>query len=379
MIHKNNFINLFSLAALFSISIIFLLKYLPRYSEFVFPIALGYSIFFFAIIFIIDRKVETKLRLQTKNSLIIFFAFFAVASIAVLISPAETQVGRIDAINAWLTNFQKSIYPYRSEVNPSGFPFLFFLASPFYLLGEAGIFSAFGFALMLLQLKLISNYKKEFYFAVVVFLLLPSSYYELLTKSDLLTNSVLLIGMAILTLKFVRVEKIDLQFFIIALLAGLFAATRMISFLVLFTLFIFHFRNNLKNGLFFLAIAIVAFALVSLPFIFWDYNYFIERGPFAIQSLYLPLWVYFVFPFFILYFGWSLADEQEYFFFNGIMIFLLVVISFLTTIGREGFHAAYFESRFDISYFILSVPFFLLSLKEYEVDRFLGKIYPIKK
>lgn len=379
MIKNKNFINLFSLLALFSISLIFLLKYSSRVTDYTSVIIVVYASVFVLALKFIDSKIKNNTADKIVHSFILFLAVFAIASVVVLISPAETRVGRIAALNSWLKNFEMSIFPYRSEVNPSGFPFLFLLASPFYLLGEAGLFSAMGVALLVIQLKSVSNYKKEFFFSVVVLLLLPSTYYELITKSDLLANSALLAIVALLSFKFIKPGSRDIQFFVIAIIAGLFAATRLVSFLILFTIFLFLFRNKLKNGIIFLAVSLSAFILVNLPFLLWDAKYFIERGPLSIQLLYLPMWCYFVFPLLIGYFGWAIVDFQEYFFLNGMTIFLLAVISFISTIIGEGFDSAFYGSRFDISYFILSIPFFLLSLKEYEVDRFLGKIYPLPK
>ena len=71
-----------------------------------------------------------------------------------------------------------------------------------------------------------------------------------------------------------------------------------------------------------------------------------------------------------------IADFQELLFASGVLTFFLVSISFLMTIGDIGISEAIFNSRFDISYYVLSVPFFILALKEYKVDWFLGKVYP---
>lgn len=379
MIKNKNFINLFSLLALFSISLIFILKYSSRVTDHISAAIIVYACVSVSALKLIDSKIKKNAADKIVHPIILFLAVFAIASVVVLISPAETRVGRIAAINSWLNNFETSIFPYRSEINPSGFPFLFLLASPFYLLGEAGLFSAMGLALLVIQLKSVSNYKKEFLFSVVVLLLLPSTYYELITKSDLLTNSALLAIAALLSFKFIKPDSRNIQFFIIAIIAGLFAATRLVSFLILFSLFLFLFRNNVKNGFIFLAVSLSIFILANLPFLLWDAKYFIERGPFAVQMLYLPVWCYFVFPLLIGYFSWAIVDVQEYFFLNALTIFLLVIISFISTIAGEGFDSAFYGSRFDISYFILSVPFFLLSLKEYEADRFLGKIYTLQK
>ncbi|PIS45085.1 MAG: hypothetical protein COT22_07115, partial [Ignavibacteria bacterium CG08_land_8_20_14_0_20_37_9] len=114
--------------------------------------------------------------------------------------------------------------------------------------------------------------------------------------------------------------------------------------------------------------------LSLLPFYLWNAETFMNKGPFAVQTIYLPVWIYFIFPLLVLYAGWMIADFQELLFASGVLTFLLVSISFIMTIGDVGMYQAYSNSRFDISYYILSIPFFILSLKEYKVDWFLGKV-----
>ena len=305
---------------------------------------------------------------------VLLFLFLIAAAMAFI--PQLTRVGRFPALIEWLSNFQQGIFPYGTKANPSGFPFLFFLASPFYLIGDAGYLEVFGlFLLLILILKSVKT-KKEYWAKVLFLLLLPTTYYELAVRSELLTNTVLVISLFFLAEQKLKDGEKDISFIVLALLFGFFLSTRLIVFPWFAMFLLFFFRNNLKNGAIFFAISLSVFLLSLLPFYLWNVQTFINKGPFAVQTIYLPVWIYFVFPFLVLYAGWMIADFQELLFASGVLTFFLVSISFLMTIGDVGISEAILNSRFDISYYVLSVPFFILALKEYKVDWFLGKVYP---
>ncbi|MDP3683560.1 MAG: hypothetical protein Q8S01_06465, partial [Ignavibacteria bacterium] len=286
-----------------------------------------------------------------------------------------TRNGRFPAVVEWLSNFQNEIYPYGTKANPSGFPFLFFLASPFYFLGDAGYLEVFGLLLFLMLLLKSSKTKKEFRVKMILLFVIPSTLYEIAVRSELLTNTAVVISFFYLAKEKLNEHKINLSFIVLALLFGFFLSTRLIVFVWIAMFLLFFFRNNLKNGVIFFAIALSVFLLSLLPFYFWNAETFINKGPFAVQTIYLPGWIYFVFPLIVIYIGWMIADFQELLFASGVLTFLFVSISMMVTIGDVGLSEAIFNSRFDISYYVLSVPFFILALKEYKVDWFLGKVY----
>jgi hypothetical protein len=71
-----------------------------------------------------------------------------------------------------------------------------------------------------------------------------------------------------------------------------------------------------------------------------------------------------------LYIGWIIADFQEVLLASGLVYFILFTISFLFKITQWGWN----KEWIDLSLMIFAVPFLVLSIKEYKVDRFLGKI-----
>ena len=375
MFTKKHFINNFSAAFLLFIGALFIFKYSSRYGNIFVLSPILYIVGGILLLSFINKKITSQKNGFSKGYLISIVGAIAVVALLLAFIPQSTRVGRFPAMVEWLSNFQQGIFPYGTKTNPSGFPFLFFLASPFYLLDDAGYLEVFGLFLFLVLLLKSIKTKKEYWVKMLLLLFLPTTFYELIVRSELLTNAVLVISLFFLAEQKLNENKKNISFIVLALLFGFFLSTRLIAFLWLAMFLLFFFRNNLKNGVIFFAISLSVFLLSLLPFYLWNAETFLSKGPFAVQTIYLPKWIYFVFPLLVLYIGWLIADFQELLFASGVLTFLLVSISFLMTIGHVGMGEALFNSRFDISYYIFSVPFFILALKEYKVDWFLGKVY----
>jgi len=372
---KKHFINNFSAVFLMFVGALFILKYSSRYSDIFILSPFLYLAGSIIILFFVDKKITSRKNVFSNAHLLSLVGVIAVIAVLLTFIPQSTRVGRFPALIEWLSNFQQGIFPYGTKVNPSGFPFLFFLASPFYLLGDAGYLEIFGLFLFLLLILKYSKTTKEYWAKILFLLLLPTTFYELAVRSELLTNTVLIISLFFLAEQNLKDNEKNISFIVLALLFGFFLSTRLIAFLWLAMFLLFFFRNNLKNGAIFFTISLSVFLLSLLPFYLWNSETFLSKGPFAVQTIYLPKWIYFTLPFFVLYIGWMIADFQELLFASGVLTFLLVSISFIMTIGDVGMYQAYFNSRFDISYYVLSIPFFILALKEYKVDWFLGKVF----
>jgi len=372
---KKHFINNFSAAFLLFIGALFIFKYSSRYGNIFVLSPILYIVGGILLLSFINKKITSQKNGFSKGYLISIVGAIAVVALLLAFIPQSTRVGRFPAMVEWLSNFQQGIFPYGTKTNPSGFPFLFFLASPFYLLDDAGYLEVFGLFLFLVLLLKSIKTKKEYWVKMLLLLFLPTTFYELIVRSELLTNAVLVISLFFLAEQKLNENKKNISFIVLALLFGFFLSTRLIVFLWLAMFLLFFFRNNLKNGVIFFTISLSVFLLSLLPFYLWNAETFLSKGPFAVQTIYLPKWIYFVFPLLVLYIGWMIADFQELLFASGVLTFLLVSISFLMTIGHVGMGEALFNSRFDISYYIFSVPFFILALKEYKVDWFLGKVF----
>lgn len=357
------------------VSFLFMVKYSARVTTFPVLFSGLYLVIFFFLASSLDKIDFANNKLFNIKT---FFLFSVIISFCFLIGlnfvSTDTRVGRYIAIKSWLDNFQYGFYPYDAKANPSGFPFLFMLALPFYLLGDNGYLIVFGIILFLTLLKNASSSVKELFTRLCLLLVLPVFYYEYLVRSELFTNMTLFIAVAAIALKKLDVEKTDLKFWSFSVLFGLLLSTRLIVFIVYFLFLLFLFRNQIIKGVIFGAVSVLTFVSTLIPLIVWNSNYFWSRGPFAIQFLYLPLWVVIITPFILTYIGWMIRDTQELLFASGVIIFILVAISFLVKVTEYGFYFCIIESGYDISYFAMAVPFLILSIKNYTVDRYLGKV-----
>lgn len=357
------------------VSFLFMVKYSARVTAFPVLFSGLFLVIFYLLVSSLDKINFINHKIFNLKAYLLLSAALCFALIIGLnFVSTETRVGRYIAIKSWLDNLQYGFYPYDAKANPSGFPFLFILALPFYLLGDAGYLVVFGIILFFVLLRNASSSVKELFVRFFLLLVLPVFYYEYLVRSELFTNMTLFIAVTAIALKKLDVEKADLKFWSFSVLFGMLLSTRLIIFIVYFLFLLFVFRNQIIKGIVFGAVSVLTFICTLIPFILWNSDYFWNRGPFAIQFLYLPLWVILIAPFVLAYIGWIIRDTQELMFASGIVIFTLVTISFLVKVLQTGFYFCVIESGYDISYFAMAVPFLLLAIKEYNVDRYIGKV-----
>ena len=362
---KNNAINIISFILLLFIGSLFIIKYSSRLTNFSFIIVLFYITALLSALSFINNKITPNQNFACTK---IHFYFLAAVVILLAVSlhfiPHTAKVAREPAIIDWLNNFSRKSFPYGSKINPSGFPFLFFIASPFYFLGDLGYFEIIGLGLFISIILLYSQTKQELLIRLTFLLLLPTTYYEIFTRSEILTNTVLVLLVFFILQNIKSRDLTKLPFYLSALLSGLLLSTRIIVFPWLVLFLIYYFKHDLKMGVIFFIISTITFLITLLPFYIWNPKLFIENGPFAIQTIYLPNWAFVLFPLLFFYFGSKTKNFQEFLFFTGILTFVLVTISFVWTIYNFGFVQSLFNNKFDISYYIFSIPFLLLAIKE---------------
>lgn len=376
MFTVKHLINIISLLLIGIISALFIIKYFSRGTEFYLQIVMLYFIILSSFIYLIDSQIDAFKKFEGKKAAIIYTLIFSILLIILYqFIPEKTRVGRFVAINQWLDLFINEVYPYSAKSHPSGFPFLFFIASPFYFMGDSGYMIVFGIFLFLFTAIQRFETSKQAYVVLILFLSSIPIYFEYLVRSELFTNVTLFIVFVLLIDKFKNSLHLKRVFLFLSLLLGILLSTRLIIALYSIPVLLFFFRNDFKLIFKFSFVSIFVFILTLIPFYFWNVNSFLTDGPLAIQSLYLPVWAMVFLIIISFYGGYIVADLQELFFFLGLISFSAVSISFILSITEFGIQKALFDSSFDISYFIFSVPFFLLSIKEYKVDRFLGKIY----
>lgn len=355
-----------------------MIKYGVRFTGSLIPAAV-YLLAVLAIAYYLEKLIPSQ---ELKQKYIYYFTMLGLLISLILIMnliPQTTRVGRLPAVNEWLSNFSLGIFPYRADSNPSGFPFLFFFIAPFYLLGDVGYFEVFGLILFILILINSSRTRKEISFKLFFLFVSLPIYYELFVRSELLANIALVIAVVIPL--YINLEKRDdkISFWVGAVIFGALLSTRLIVFVLLFLFLMLMFRQNLKKLFLFGLTSLIVFLLTLVPFYLWDQEYFVQSGPFSIQLIYLPNWAILISIAVIVYIGMIISNLQEYFFTCGLSLFALTFVSMMLKIIEAGFNNALFKDHFDISYFIFSLPFFILSLEEYKHNNFLGRVYPFVK
>jgi len=77
---------------------------------------------------------------------------------------------------------------------------------------------------------------------------------------------------------------------------------------------------------------------------------------------------------FTVYAGWIVSNIHEIFFAVGLMLFLPVFISMVYAIFSVGFYNALVGDVFDLSYYVFCIPFLVMAICEYRVDKTLGRV-----
>jgi hypothetical protein len=374
--NRNKYMNLISVSVIGIISILYVYKYSEVYTNYSLLITL-----FYALVFPLSLLIIEKIKFGTgifSNKLLTFslIALSLISFAVITFTPRIGEVGRYPAIVDWLDLFFAGLFPYNSMHTPSSFPFAFFLYSPFYFIGNVGYLETLGLILFFIALLKFGSTPKEKWIALIVLLISPVIYYEHIVRCELFTNSMLAIAVIIISEKILNPSRKNLEFFLTAVLFGLILSTRSVVILIYAVYLLYKFRVNIPGLLLFSFTAFIVFSLTLIPFILWDYESFIKNGPFAIQSFlsHLPFWFIILIILFSIYIGWIVSNITEIFFAAGLLLFLPVAVSMVIKIFQIGFYDAIVNDIFDLSYYAFSLPFLLLSLKEYKVGLFTGRI-----
>lgn len=368
--------NLFSLGLILIINLIFIIKYADQYFDLPILLAVIYTIFFILFISILNKPIIKKVAkfIRTKYfSLSVFIIFISILFIHS--APRFGTVGRLTAIEEWLSLLFKGTYPYTSYITPSAFPFFYFLISPLYFINQLGFLEVMGLALLLLFIKKFSISDRNLIISLFILFTSPILYHDFAVRSELSFN----ISLIILLSTFLN-DRNDLNivnFLLFGVLFGLVLSTRSVIVVPMTIFLIFYFRSDLKR-LFLLGIIVISvFILQMLPLIIWDADLFIEVGPFAIQSHLadLPKWFIALCLIFSFFFGWIVQNIREVFFSTGIILFTMILVSYISKIFEHGFQRAFFGDNFiDLAYLAFAFPFLLFAIEDYKTTKQLGRI-----
>lgn len=348
------------------INTLFVYKYSSRITEFSLPLSLTYCVLLSVVSIIIwrapDRIFKRSVLLSlVAVSLIVYISIFRMIKIEIV------NVDRWNIITSFLDALFSGRFPYaaRSFHNniPGPFPVYFILAIPFYLIGEIGYYTLFGFLCFVYIVK--KSYRDTKTGTILLILLSssPAFLWEVSVRSTIFVNMVLFL------LWVLWVEKTDLNrrrnFLLTGIAGGLMLSTRGILALPMAAYLSFKF---LKDGQWlrmfrFGVLMISGFIITLLPFALWDFHLFMINNPLTLQAGSLPSVITASLIGLTILLGKNI-DLRGCYLLSGIMLFSAVALSFVLRAASFGLRESFFNSRFDISYFIFALPFVLLSMPE---------------
>ena len=358
-----------SLCVLAFVGALFVFKYGVRllHSPVIAGLVTGaYALIYLASLIFIKRiGIPRITRLADQRLFLLVLGVLVVSALGIILFfPETSRVSRLLALKEWLARLLTGSYPWSLSVqyNPSGLPFLFFIALPFYFVGNLGFLEVIGIILFFVSLACLFPQPNTRWVPLIALLLLPSFYYEVLVRSELLFNISLVIILMILAERYLNPDKLNFSFFALAALFGLVLSTRAVVGLIYVAYYAYKFRKHVYGGIRFSVISLLFFSLTLLPFIIWDPHTFFTQGPFYMQLLHLPIGLAGLFVILAVIAGWKADSFQQLIFLSGVLLFLTVGSAFSLTIASMGVNSSIINDGFDITYFIFSVPFLLLSL-----------------
>lgn len=363
-IKRGNLYNLSSLSIYLFVSLVFIIKYLNRLNPIYSFIVSG---FFLIFIFLL-----LSLRHFSNRNIFYLLLFYSIISgilIPIFFPVGSFNLDRWDMIEVFNNNLFRGLYPYdaigqTSGNTPAQSPIYFMLCLPFYLtkwyvgIPIAGIW-IFYWALN--RFSFITQKDR----VILLCLFSPFFIYETFTCSSIFFNSAIIL----LWVSFIK-EAIFTQpfkFFFNGIIGGVLLCTRncyIIPIIIIGLTLLCTIKN--KKAVILWGICILAGFLISfLPFIFgWGLNNWIHKNPFKVQSdLILSVYCISVILLGSFISGLKCKNLKESIFTSGLWLFLAAFITLGETIYKFGFDISYSDSRFDITYLILGIPFLLCFIK----------------
>lgn len=356
------------------INSLFVLKYsnkiegLPSFIFMLFYIVL---IIFSLLLYI---KVKAILNNVKKMNFILFafsLCFFCLLMfINLKVDGLSLNTDRWSALEVLIKSILEGKYPYaildHLGNTTSNLPGLFYVGLPFYLLGDVGFLQPFTFLFLsiFIILSKIKNDEKVFIF--LLFTLAPSYFWEVIGKSDLMSNCILvLLFISIWQQKFKN--NIFKQSYLIAFFSAFLVLTRGI---VAIPLTIFMFSEFIKvkpyKKLLFILCFLMSLIFISLP-VFIDLpslTFIKEHNPFNHQTRYAPkilILISLLLPF---VFSFKVKNSSDVFLFSTYILSGLMFVTFILNVIEEGFYANIHGNLFDISYLSMILPFILMYFLE---------------
>lgn len=285
------------------------------------------------------------------------------------INPYKLQVDRWSAIHNFLDHLFHGIYPYAAHTHLGGygspFPFWQCFHIPFYLLGNVGLSVFFCFLLYLGSLyRHVTNARLLQLCGLLLFS--PAFVYEVMVRSDLLSNFLLVAAI----LNYLYAHKIGLHshWLSVSIVMGLMLSTRLSAAIPFVVYFLgSYLRQSWSIKVMVPVVVLVTFAMTFLPFLFWNGHMllFFQYNPFVLQTRQGSPMVILAFACLLIFLSLTWRNRYDWMERNiAWALFGLVAITFIYNMYMTDTWTALFQSRYDITYFDMALPFLCLGIMQ---------------
>jgi hypothetical protein len=359
------YIDMCALGIYVLINSLFVYKYVYRITSQYWIISLLYLVVVSLVAILLVRRRELRIGENPQNTIYFSISVILAALLIFLMlqfDPQKIRVGRYPALHDWITRLFHSEFPYNAETNPSGFPFLFVIAMPFYFLDDLGFLQILGFLILVYLIYLRHREDGINRFKLILLLITaPIFVYEVIVRSDLVSNMVIV--MVYLAIFESIADKTNhFTSFLLGLFGGFLLSTRGIVLLVYIPFFGFQLKEKFRNSGWFFLSMLIGFLLTLLPFLIWNWRFFWDLGPFARQLTQIPKLGVILSVACSIYCAIKIRSLIRIYSAISFILFGVVAIAFLFAVIHLGWEEAVLKDGFDISYFSFVLPFLLISL-----------------
>lgn len=351
------------------INVLFIIKYVSRLSQFMaLIVTVAYILLIVCFFYFAERKSSWFKFLSDKWLNIILAAVLTLLIfLQYQFDPYALKVDRWSAIHNFIQNLFNGIYPYAAQTHLGGygspFPIWQLFHIPFYLLGNVGLSFIVGTGLFIDSIRRLYNCCIAM-FALALLILSPAYLYEVVVRSDLLTNF-LLCAAIIMYLSYYKIN-FKQHWLLLAVIMGMMASTRL-SAIIPFAVYYFYdyYKSSFYRQFVFPVVFLSVFIATFLPFFLWNGEMllFFDYNPFILQSrqgnvadfiFFIPVGIWL-----------SLRCKRKisnYMFNTACLLILLVVTTFVHNMFVNNNWNELFESSYDITYFNMALPFLIAVL-----------------
>ena len=351
------------------INVIFIIKYTSRLnilSPYLFGILYSFAVVFFLFLYSFPLKKE-----KTYNFIFYFLSvlFFALTIyINYKVDTYKLNVDRWSAMEVGIKSLLNGNYPYTAIDHMGGrtsnLPTLFFIGIPFYLIGNIGYLQSFAFLVFIGILFLSFSTYRERLLGLLLLIISPAYLWEIYVKSDLMSNFILVLFFIAFVYKKIY-PKYKNNIYLLSFLSTSLVLSRLTAIIPLaLLLFRKFYKSSTLDKLKFLSVALftvilffyVAFHNVESLVIFKHYN------PFELQNRQLPFIVSLILVASSFILSFRINNYKIQIYYSVFLLFISVFLAFLLRIYKSGISESIFNSRFDISYFNIVLPFLIIAI-----------------